>query len=149
MTNCLVQMAWVLLNRLTSKISRSNQKGTALLQLAQELGLSRSSLMDRSSIACSVCKLAAFQDALPETKANYRTRYDPTEGKILFADQGGNLHEVQVILFHFGCKHTDIRSCDEDITVQMPNEAANYVQVERERDQLLVPATWALSSRAM
>ena len=76
-----------------------------------------------------VCKLAAFQDALPATKANYRARYDPTEGKILFADHGGNLHEVQVILFHFGCKHTDIRSCDEDITVQMPNEAANYVQV--------------------
>ena len=55
-----------------------------------------------------VCKSAAFQDALPSTKASYRQRYEPTEGKVLFAcRKTGNLHEVPVILFHFGEQQTE------------------------------------------
>ena len=96
-----------------------------------------------------VCKLAAFQDALPATKASYRSRYDPTEGKILFADKGGNLHEVQVILFHFGDKHTDIRSCDEDVTVQMPNEAANYVQVSVQMPNIAATADFLTKGKTV
>ena len=77
-----------------------------------------------------VCKSAAFQDALPSTKASYRQRYEPTEGKVLFAcRKTGNLHEVAVILFHFGEQHTDIRECDNEVTVTLPDETSKFIQL--------------------